>query len=229
MLPASMGSAGPRQPSCISCASSPSSVSFSIVSTLSNMSSGNRLSSGTNSSASQAASSYKGSLAKQRVSGLAIARKVQNGASARNIGPATAPVPAPELPRASYPFNVYANDQLMSAFNYDQCNQANSNSDSRPSPQATNLAANKLKLKSDHSGNSSTTITSTSNRYLKPHAPSGSSDSSLAEENPSKDYSSSGKVKSLPRHLLYQVLLSPIKLKVIYFSNLYFNNSICNR
>lgn len=212
MLPASMATMGPRQPSCISCASSPSSVSFSIVSTLSNMSSVNRLSSGTNSLASQTAS-YKGTLAKQRVSSLANARKVQNGASTRHISTAAAPVPAPQLPRASYPFNVYANDHLMSASNYDQCSQTNSNFDSRPSPQAINLAANKLKLKSNQSDNSSTI-----NRDLKPHAPSGSSDSSLAEEDPSKDYSSSGKaskVKSLPRHLLYQVLLSPIKLKVI--------------
>ena len=132
--------------------------------------------------------------------------------------------------------HVYANGHLMSAADFDQ-NSSSSNSSAsfvvRPTPQATNLlATNKIKAKSGGapSGSSSANAeaaaagvgagsgASSSSRHLKPQsALNGSPDSSLADECRSDSEQTAGKSakpKSSPRHLLYEVLLSPIKRKV---------------
>ena len=134
--------------------------------------------------------------------------------------------------------HVYANGHLMSAADFDQ-NSSSSNSSAsfavRPTPQATNLlATNKIKAKSGGapSGSSSSSTNaeaaaagvgagsgaSSSSRHLKPQsALNGSPDSSLADECRSDSEQTAGKSakpKSSPRHLLYEVLLSPIKRKV---------------
>lgn len=132
----------------------------------------------------------------------------------------------------AYPVHVYANGHLMSASDFDQ-NSSSSNSSAsfavRPTPQATNLqAANKIKTKcapnaaSANSNDATLSASSANSRYLKGQAQNGSPDSSLADErcqNSNNEANSKGankacKPKSSPRHLLYEVLLSPIKRKV---------------
>ena len=262
-----------------SCASSPSSVSYSILSTLSNISSATRLSS-TSSSASQPppkgartqplsdSSSTQASsnpmiiqyqhghhfVQQQQQHQSPSTRKVRIDAGPTIIGgsrdastASTAAASSPVIPNqhthhqqhlqySPYPINLYANGYLMSAAmaDYDQHSSSSNSSASFTARSQTTAKTNNTRISKSGTpgGNSATknntlTVTPTA-RYLKPQAlDSASPDSSQAENSPSKKSETnekhasvkSNKPKSSPRHLLYEVLLSPIKRKVMNCNN----------
>ena len=212
MIPASLVVVGSHvtnnTSSVSSCASSPSSVSFSIVSTLSNMSSGTRLSS-TSSSLSQSNKS-----ANRSIGGGVEPDCTQVYTSPRKVRIDTGTTIINQDSCSYMPVyvaNLNSNGNFVhkvSNYDYDQHSSSSSNSSVGFHSPARSLAALNNKTLADDNGSSS----SRSSRLQIPDATTNVKNVNVDTVENRK----STKSRTSPKQLLYEVLLSPIKRKVTY-------------